>query len=349
MTISREQHAQRNAIRSGIIAAMRDNLDDEFTAAEICDAMTAPIDRHPRIVGANLKSMASEGLVETRPRQNIHVYRLLPAALDWRPPVFHRAPKANPGYQRPTSPPEPSPALPPPAHVNYTLPAATLTSTGTPAMAQCAIRGTPTWQAALEALRDGLAEPDVPETQTSLLPTESREDEAPTPPASQPTAEDSSGVHPPYLLRAELDQVWPTDRFSETRQASRPAAAIADYSALQPPFAWLLAEPDQPLEPDQTPESPQPSQEAATDIHLTPLPVRWLPELRLRLLGYDDRGDPVITLRINTEGHGAYLTLSTHGQIPFDPGELDFLPSIGTALCQFVDALYPYGIKPGAK
>ncbi len=33
MTISREQHAQRNAIRSGIIAAMRDNLDDEFTAA----------------------------------------------------------------------------------------------------------------------------------------------------------------------------------------------------------------------------------------------------------------------------------------------------------------------------
>jgi hypothetical protein len=147
-------------------------------------------------------------------------------------------------------------------------------------------------------------------------------------------------------LRAELDQAWPTDRFSETRQTSRP---VADYSALQPPFAWRLAEPDQPLEPDQTPESPQPSQEAATDIHFIPLPDRWLPELRLRLHGYDGRDDPEITLRVNTEGHGAYLTLSTHGQIFFDPGELDFLPSIGTALCQFLDALYPYGIKPGAK
>jgi hypothetical protein len=280
MTISREQHAQRNAIRSGIIAAMRDNLDDEFTAAEICDAMTAPIDRDPRIVGANLKIMASEGLVESRPRQNIHVYRLLPAALDWRPPAFHRAPRVNPGYQRPASTPPPSPA------------------------------------------------PAAP------LPVESREDEAPT----QPIAEDSSEVHPPYLVRAELDPVWPTDRFSETRQTSRPGVAITDYSALQPPFAWLLAEPDQPLETP--PASPG---EVATDIRLIPLPVRWLPDLRLRLLGYDDRGDPVITLRVNTEGHGAYLTLSTHGQIPFDPGELDFLPSIGTALCQFLDVLYPYG------
>jgi hypothetical protein len=86
-----------------------------------------------------------------------------------------------------------------------------------------------------------------------------------------------------------------------------------------------------------------------TEIFCAHLPVRWLPELRLRLLGYDDRGDPVITLRINTEGHGAYLTLSTHGQIPFDPGELDFLPSLGTALCQFIDALYPYGTtRPAA-
>jgi hypothetical protein len=208
-------------------------------------------------------------------------------------------------------------------------------------MAQCATRGTPTWQAALEALRDGLAAPDVPETPTSLLPTESREDEAPTPPATQPTAEDSSGVHPPYFLRAELDQVWPTDRASETRQTSRPPweiAALPAFKAHGLPPGWTLAEPDQPLETP--PTSPG---EVATDIRLIPLPVRWLPDLRLRLLGYDDRGDPVITLRVNTEGHGAYLTLSTHGQIPFDPGELDFLPSIGTALCQFLDVLYPYG------
>jgi len=86
-----------------------------------------------------------------------------------------------------------------------------------------------------------------------------------------------------------------------------------------------------------------------TEIICAHLPERWLPDLRLRLLGYDDRDDPVITLRVSTEGGGAYLTLSTHGQIAFDPGELDFLPSLGTALCQFVDALYPYGTtRPAA-
>jgi hypothetical protein len=174
------------------------------------------------------------------------------------------------------------------------------------------------------------------------LPAESREDETPAPPIS--AMED---LPPP-----------------RTPLPPRPASAINEYQSLQPPFAWLLAEPDVPESPaPKAPEPPRPAwdiaaviadhsdyqalpppaQEAPTDIHLIPLPVRWLPELRLRLLGYDDRGDPVITLRINTEGHGAYLTLSTHGQIPFDPGELDFLPSIGTALCQFLDVLYPYG------
>jgi hypothetical protein len=86
-----------------------------------------------------------------------------------------------------------------------------------------------------------------------------------------------------------------------------------------------------------------------TEILCAHLPERWLPELRLRLLATDGGDDPVITLRINAEGACAFLTLSTQGQIPFDPGELDFLPSIGNALCQFVDALYPYGIKPGTK
>ena len=218
-------------------------------------------------------------------------------------------------------------------------------------------------------------------TEPPSLPAESSEDETPAPPATHPTAEDSSGVHPPYLLRAELDQARPTDRFSESRQTSLPARApetprgaqtirelmwsVPEYAALKRPIDWTdepdalpapafkavpglppgftLAEPDQPI------ETPQPSLAAATDIHLNPLPERWLPDLRLRLLGYDGRDDPEITLRVNTEGGGAYLTLSTHCKISFDPGELDFLPSVGNALCQFVDALYPYGVKPGAK
>jgi hypothetical protein len=223
-------------------------------------------------------------------------------------------------------------------------------------------------------------------TEAPPLPVESREDEAPANVPETP----------------------------EAPETSNPAAGICDFAALQPPFTWMLAEPDQPIETPQTPlhrlatmdlghwekwlanqpqmaalnaqsdhppETPQPihapyapisapgqprpdwdiaaviadysdhkplpptAQEAATDIHIHchPLPERWLPELRLRLLATDGGGDPIITLRINTDGGGAFLTLSTRGKIAFDPGELDFLPSIGTALCQFVDALYPYG------
>jgi hypothetical protein len=164
-----------------------------------------------------------------------------------------------------------------------------------------------------------------------------------------------------------------------TPEPPRPASAINEYQSLQPPFAWLLDEPDVPETPAQkvpepprpafplwcdasaaaaaalpsvsgaTSKTPQPIQADATDIHYHPLPERWLPEMRLRLLGYDGGADPEIILRIVTEGHGAYLTLSTHGKIPFDPGELDFLPSVGNALCQFLDAIYPYGVNPGAK
>jgi hypothetical protein len=107
------------------------------------------------------------------------------------------------------------------------------------------------------------------------------------------------------------------------------------WLANQPQMAALNAQSDQPH------ETPQPIQK--TEIICAHLPERWMPELRLRLLALDGGADPEITLRVSTEGGGAFLTLSTHGKIAFDPGELDFLPSIGTALCQFVDALYPYG------
>jgi hypothetical protein len=141
--------------------------------------------------------------------------------------------------------------------------------------------------------------------------------------------------------------------------------SVPEYAALERPLPAESPEDEAPYAPISAPDQPRPdwdiaaviadysdykplpptAQEAATDIHIHyhPLPERWLPELRLRLLGYDGAADPEIILRIVTEGGGAYLTLSTRGKIAFDPGELDFLPSIGTALCQFVDALYPYG------
>ena len=176
-------------------------------------------------------------------------------------------------------------------------------------------------------------------TEAPPLPVESREDEAPAPPISQPTAVDSSVPDPSY---APLHKLQPSTSPPRAPATARPVPAIGDYPALNPPFAWMLAEHDQP------PETPPSNHPTCTDIHYHPLPERWLPELRLRLLATDGGDDPIITLSINTDGGGAFLTLSTRGQIAFDPGELDFLPSIGTALCQFIDALYPYGTRPTA-
>jgi hypothetical protein len=154
------------------------------------------------------------------------------------------------------------------------------------------------------------------------LPAESIEDEAPAAPAP-------------------VSYTLPADKVASTNTPASPRCTGDPWDGYAP-LGWTLAQ------PDQMPETPPANQATATDIHLIPLPERWLPELRLRLQAIDGAADPEITLRINTEG-GAYLTLSTRGEIACDPGELDFLPSIGTALCQFVDALYPYGVKPGAK
>jgi len=175
-------------------------------------------------------------------------------------------------------------------------------------------------------------------------PTESREDEstaspiiapaATQPPATRPDIPDYPAMQPPMEWTPE------PDARAETRQAAQP---MADTNAPGAPPGWNLAESDSP------PETPDPSPVSTTRIFGSRLPERWLHELRLRLQAIDDDGDPEIILRINTEGGGAYMTLSTHGKIAFDPGELDFLPAVGTALCQFVDALYPYGVKPGDK
>jgi hypothetical protein len=179
------------------------------------------------------------------------------------------------------------------------------------------------------------------------------------------------GLSPEWRGRLAVENTWQDHTGQETAELQTTLASLT------PPAASLGTEP-QPLLPESYEDeaarlpasvaAPDPApaftlwEDASaavaaalppaikeTEILCAHLPERWLPELRLRLLGYDGGADPEIILRIVTEGHGAYLTLSTHGKIAFDPGELDFLPSIGTALCQFVDALYPYGVKPGAK
>ncbi len=180
------------------------------------------------------------------------------------------------------------------------------------------------------------------------------------------------GLSPEWRGRLSVENTWQDHTGQETAEHQTTLASLT------PPAASLGTEPH-PLPPESYEDeaarlpasvaAPDPapaftlSEDASeavaaamtppaiqeTEIICAHLPVRWLPELRLRLLGYDDRGDPVITFRINTEGSGAFMTLSTHGQIPFAPGELDFLPSVGNALCQFIDALYPYGVNAGAK
>lgn len=83
----RADYNQTVAIKQGIIAALRDNLSDEFTAKEIADALLYPPDVDGRQVGATLKLMAAEGLVAKRPYQNMNIYRLHKRALSWVPPM----------------------------------------------------------------------------------------------------------------------------------------------------------------------------------------------------------------------------------------------------------------------
>ena len=194
------------------------------------------------------------------------------------------------------------------------------------------------------------------------LPAESREDEAPIPPAP-------GGYTLPADKLGSTNTPASPRCITQVQRATSQTAGLCDFAALQPPVGgWRPAHDDPPSLPaesceDETPGPPDPAPaftlwadaSAAlaaalnttsmqeTEILCAHLPERWLPELRLRLLALDGGADPEITLRVSTEGGGAYLTLSTHGKIAFDPGELDFLPSVGNALCQFVDALYPYG------
>jgi hypothetical protein len=236
-------------------------------------------------------------------------------------------PVASLGTEPPPLPAESSEdeAPAPPAHGGYTLPADKVASTGTTASARCITQGQrATSQTAGLCDFAAVQPPFAFEWDKSLGPPI----ETPAPKAPAPV--------PPISALEDL----PPPR---TPQPPRPASAINEYQSLQPPFAWMIAEPDQPL------ETPPASTETATAIHYIPLPERWLPELRLRLLGYDGRDNPVITLRVNTEGVGAFWSLNTSMPIAFDPGEAAFLPALGDALCQFLDALYPYGVKPGAK
>jgi hypothetical protein len=93
VSATREQYAKSTAIKTSIIAALRDNVGEEYTAAEIAQAMTSPLDIDVRQVGSILKVMAAEGLVETRPHRNMHIYRLLEPALTWEPKPYRRTPR----------------------------------------------------------------------------------------------------------------------------------------------------------------------------------------------------------------------------------------------------------------
>jgi len=131
----RADYNQTVAIKQGIIAALRDNLSDEFTAKEIADALLYPPDVDGRQVGATLKLMAAEGLVAKRPYQNMNIYRLHKRALSWVPPLDDsrevaaavkavKPPASKPADDHPwVHPPAVLPTVPKAAPVTRPLPA----------------------------------------------------------------------------------------------------------------------------------------------------------------------------------------------------------------------------------
>ena len=97
MTMTRAQYEHAVAVKTGIIHALRDNPDDEFSAREIAASMAWPSDLEPMQVGAILKSMVAEGLVTRRRQHDGNLYQLHKRALAWTPPEYDwRVARSNP-------------------------------------------------------------------------------------------------------------------------------------------------------------------------------------------------------------------------------------------------------------
>ena len=95
--------------------------------------------------------------------------------------------------------------------------------------------------------------------------------------------------------------------------------------------AWMLAEPDQPIETPQTDHA-----DAPIHITLPQVPARWMFDLRLRLMSTDDREDR-ISLKITDDGGGYFCHIKANATA--DMGELDFLPALADGLVQMVEAI----------
>lgn len=88
MSMTRANYEQSVAVKVGIIAALRDNVGDDFTASEIASAVTSPADLRPNQVSSILKSMVADGLVTRRHKHDGCLYRLNKVALAWEPSAY---------------------------------------------------------------------------------------------------------------------------------------------------------------------------------------------------------------------------------------------------------------------
>lgn len=88
--------------RSVVLAALRDNPLDEFSASDLFDSLSDPEITTSREVGAALTTALDEGLVTKRPNGNHSLWRITTDGLAWQPQPYDWRRGTTP-KQKPTS------------------------------------------------------------------------------------------------------------------------------------------------------------------------------------------------------------------------------------------------------
>jgi hypothetical protein len=279
--------------------------------------MTSPLDIDVRQVGAILKVMAADGLVETRPHRNMHIYRLLEPALTWEPKPYRRTPSVVESKK-----PKETPQV--------------------PKVGSCF--DTKAWAAYLADVPspDGNEACQPPTAVTAL--TEPVADTAKEMPKKTKETPQVPKVDDYFDFT-----VW-TDRLAESKKSKgtlaepkkpkdTPQQPEHQVTTQSGPFADTANGLPKWAE-KQLAMWAKPPVKVVGEVALPVLSNRWTSDLclNIRSASFDDRIDK-IKLRVIDEGAGYFCVVKMDSVA--DPGDLDFLPAMIEGLVHLMEGLCP--------
>jgi len=334
-TIERRLQRERsNDIRHGVIAALKDNIGDEFTAAEIAAAIDGICTiESTRQLGGVLKSMRVDGLMTNRVKGNHSVWALQANALDGNVrPSLSMSKNNKPADNHPWKEKVCLPMGPRPQPISCELPAHLLTPQPTsehivePAngTGDLLIANSPfSTQDEIKALEDHMRA-------EGSLPAESHEDEAPN---GQPY----SLLTQVMIAEAEMRE---DELLSSKGEAHNCSGHCHNHAKEQEIVENLLARIDQ-LENENLNLTKANTSlndhvqnlyqiNKTTQCAFPNLPEDYLAKIKVSI--FADSDDAMIIFTANNEGSGAFWSLQTKGRLSFDPGEANWIAQLGDNL-----------------